>query len=341
LGLCGSSRAAADPILREPATTAEVSAVYGLGDVAWFPDVGRLDADEPELMLARVGMAARSPCWPIGFAVRVDLAETRRLDHDDLDRHPLAMTDALVDDLYALWAPRVWAELRLGRQPVPFSRFRHLERALLVGGVPPFLIDRIAPERRWGASFHGDLGALAYAAGAYADGPKVEQRPAEEDPADPSTGGRAAFAAHVEWTPRAPIHHASAPSPERDPWRPVPRVSAGAGALVRLREPDRGTRTDLSLSGQGTWRRAATLVELILSIDGGQVALAAAGEASLLVTEGALVFARGDHDIEIDRWTAGGGVTWFVSQDRRTALTVFGFAHADDEGFIAGLEAAR
>ncbi|HUS67475.1 MAG TPA: hypothetical protein VMZ28_23220, partial [Kofleriaceae bacterium] len=274
--------AQADPILREAETTAEVSALVALDDVPYAPDVRRMAEGDLELALARIGMVAWSPCWPIGLAARADLAEAARLDGEDFERHPVAASDALVDDLYLVWAPRVWAEVRVGRQPVPFSRFRQLDRMQLTGGSVPFLIDRVAPERRWGASFHGDLGAMAYAAGAYADGPRVEQRPAEEDPGDPSTGGRAALAAHVEWTPRAPVRHGSLPSPRSDPWRPVPRVSAGAGALVRLRDPERGTRTDLSASGIGTWGPAATMIELVLSVDGGQVALSAAGEASLL-----------------------------------------------------------
>ena len=331
-----TSPAAADPILREAETNAEVSALAALGDVAYAPDVRRMDEGSLELALARAGFVAWSCRWPIGLAARVDLAEAGRLDEEDFERHPVAASDALVDDLYAVWAPRVWAEVRLGRQPVPFSRFRQLDRMQLLGGSVPFLIDRVAPERRWGASFHGDLGAMAYAAGAYADGPTVEQRPAEEDPADPSTGGRAALAAHVEWTPRAPVRSGDLPSPVSDPWRPVPRVSAGAGALVRLREPERGTRTDLSASGIGTWGPAAAMLELVLSVDGGQVALSAAGEASVLVTRRALLYARADRDIEIEAWTAGGGAAWFIAEHRRTALQLFAW----DDGVILELRAA-
>ncbi|HUS65376.1 MAG TPA: hypothetical protein VMZ28_12575, partial [Kofleriaceae bacterium] len=101
-------------------------------------------------------------------------------------------------------------------------------------------------------------------------------------------------------------------------------------------DPERGTRTDLSASGIGTWGPAATMIELVLSVDGGQVALSAAGEASLLVTERALLYARADRDIEIEEWTAGGGVAWFIAEHRRTAMSLFAW----DDGVIVELRAA-
>ncbi len=349
----------------ELALVAEMSALGVLGDDrrTIFPDAGDLEGGEPELALMRVGLIGWSGCQPLGFALRADLAEGLRLDREDFSYHPLAAGDALVDDLYGAWTPRVWAQIWLGRQPVPFSRFRQVEHALLTGGAVPFVVDRIAPERRWGAAFHGDLGALAYAAGAYADGGVFEEAPSREErvPADapevdadgvplplhdPSTGGRLALAAHLEWTPRAPMGPGPLASPPQDPWSPVPRVSAGTGALVRVRE-DGDSRVDLSMNGAGKWRALSALVELILSIDGGQVALAAAGEAGFLATERFQVFLRADDDIEVEWWTVGGGAGWFVTADRWNKVTFFGWVRrkedtpgADADGVIVQLQAA-
>lgn len=350
----------------ELALVAEMSALGVLGDDrrTIFPDAGDLEGGEPELALMRVGLVGWSGCQPLGFAVRADLAEGLRLDREDFSYHPLAASDALVDDLYGAWTPRVWAQVWLGRQPVPFSRFRQSEHALSTSGAVPFVVDRVAPERRWGAAFHGDLGALAYAAGVYADGAVFEEAPSREERVpddapevddngvplplhDPSTGGRVAVAAHAEWTPRAPMGPGPLASPEKDPWYPVPRVSAGAGALVRLRE-EGGDRVDLSMDGSGKWRQLSALVELILSIDGGQVALAAAGEAGFLVTDRFHVFLRADDDIEVEWWTVGGGAGWFVTADRWNKVTFFGWVRrkqddvgeADADGVIVQLQAA-
>jgi hypothetical protein len=349
----------------ELALVVEMSALAVLGDDrrTIFPDAGDLEGGEPELAVMRVGLVGWSGCQPFGFALRADLAEALRLDREDFTYHPLAAGDALVDDLYGAWSPRAWAQLWLGRQPVPFSRFRHLEHALLTGGAAPFVVDRIAPERRWGAAFHGDLGALAYATGVYADGGVFEEAPSREERVpedapevdadgvplplhDPSTGGRVAIALHAEWTPRAPMGPGPLASPSSDPWYPVPRVSAGAGALVRLREHG-GDRADLSMNGAGKWRGLSSLLELILSIDGGQVALAAAGEAGFLATDRFHVFVRADDDIELEWWTVGGGAGWFVTADRWNKVTFFGWvrrkqgaAGADADGVIVQLQAA-
>lgn len=350
----------------ELALVAEMSALGVLGDDrrTIFPDAGDLEGGEPELAVMRVGLVGWSGCRPFAFALRADLAEGLRLDREDFEVHPLAAGSALVDDLYGAWTPRIWGQVWLGRQPVPFSRFRQHEHSLLTGGAVPFVVDRIAPERRWGAALHGDLGSLAYAGGLYADGALFEQAPSREERVpedapevneegvplplpDPSTGGRVAAAAHVEWTPRAPIGPGPLGSPQADPWYAVPRVSAGAGALVRLREPERGNRVDLSMSGTGKWRGLSALVELILSIDSGQVALAAAGEAGFLATDRFHVFTRADYDIEVEWWTAGGGAGWFVTADRWNKVSLFAWIRREKEdtgpdadGVIVQLQAA-
>jgi hypothetical protein len=347
----------------EVALVVEMSAlgVLGAERVTIFPEVGLLDGGEPELALMRVGLVGWSGCAPVGFAVRADAAEGLRLDRDDFDAAPAAAIDRVIDDAYGVWIARPWAQLYAGRQPVVFSRFRQAEHALLAGGSPPFLIDRVAPDRRWGAAFHGDLGSIAYATGVYADADRLEMRPPppqemppgtppplEPEPLpDPSAGGRTAVAAHVEWTPRAPMGPGSAPSPRSDPWHDTPRASAGAGALWRWRESGLGSRYDLSLSGAGKYRFASALAELILSIDGGQVALAGAAEVDLLATENLLLFARADYDIEVDWWTVGPGATWFVTRDRWNKVSIFGWVRRegddrgpDGDGVIVQLQAA-
>jgi hypothetical protein len=352
----------------ELALVAEMSAlgVLGAERTTIFPEIGELEGGEPELAVMRVGLVGWSACAPLGFALRADVAEGLRLDEDDFRSRPTASIDRIVDDAYGVWIPRSWAQLWLGRQPVVFSRFRHQEHALLQGGAPPFLVDRVAPDRRWGAAFHGDVGSMAYAAGVYADADRLELRPPvvdddmmpvppdeEVDPGvaplpDPSSGGRTAVAAHVEWTPRAPMGPGSAASPRTDPWFDTPRASVGAGVLWRWRRPERGgNRVDLSLSGGGKYRAYAALAELILSVDEGRVALAAAGEASWLATDRLLLFARADYDIEVDFWTVGPGATWFVTRDRWNKVSIFGWVRREGEdqgpdadGVIVQLQAA-
>jgi hypothetical protein len=349
----------------ELALIGEMSALGVIDAERWtiFSGTGALTAGEPELALTRVGLVGWSGCRPIGFAVRADLSEGLRIDREDFEAHPLATSSALVDDAYAVWTPESWAQVQVGRQPVPFSRFRHMELGLATGGGVPFVIDRVAPERRWGAAFHGDAGGMAWAAGAYTDGGRFElgaareeDRPAGEelDDAgeplplpDPSTGGRAAFAAHLEWTPRAPMGPGPLASPRQDPWFASPRVSAGVGALVRLREPGRDHRVDLSASGGGKLFGLSTLIELILSIDGDLVALAAAGEVGYLATDRLHLFARADHDVEVSWWTAGGGAAWFVTADRWNKVSLFAWVRRevedvgdDADGLILQLQAA-
>ncbi|HLU68180.1 MAG TPA: hypothetical protein VKZ63_17975 [Kofleriaceae bacterium] len=350
----------------ELALVGEVSALAVLGAerLTIFPDVDDVSGGEPELALARIGLVGWSGCRPVGFAVRLDLAEGLRLDGDELEEEPLASAGAMVDDLYLAWTPRSWAQVWVGRQPVPFSRFRQVEHALLTGGAVPFVIDRVAPERRWGAAVHGDLGALAYALGGYADGGAFELRPARQERApepemdpdavpgpeprpDPSAGGRAALAAHVEWTPRAPMGPGPVASPREDPWYDTPRASAGAGVLWRLRDGELGNRVDLTLSGAGKWRGLSALLELILTVDGDLVALAAAGEAGYLATDRLHLFVRGDHDIEAGWWTAGAGAAWFVTADRWNKVSLLGWLRRqtdddgpDADGVIVQLQAA-
>ena len=327
--------------------------VLGAERTTVFPEVGPLEGGEPALARMRVGLVGWSGWAPFGFSLRADLAEGLRLDQDDFEAAPVAAADRILDDAYGAWIARAWAQLWVGRQPVVFSRFRHGEEALETGSAEPFLVDRVAPDRRWGVAFHGDLGSIAYAAGLYADPDWLELRPSvsgdgEMPPAppvppvpslddvvplpDPSAGGRTAVAAHVEWTPRAPMGPGSAPSPSDDPWYETARASAGAGVLWRWREA--GQRVDLSLSGGGKLKAVAALAELILSVDGEQVALGGAAEVSVLAGDRFLVFVRGDYDGEVDWWTAGPGATYFATRDRWNRVSIFGWVRrqGNDEG---------
>jgi hypothetical protein len=345
----------------EVALIAEMSALAVLGAerITIYPDVGELEGGQPEMAVMRVGLIGWSGCVPFGFALRADLAEALRLDKDDFERAPVAAGSRLLDDAYVAWFARAWAQIWAGRQPVVFSRFRQVEHALLTGGATPFVVDRIAPERRWGAALHGDLGSIAYAAGVYADSDRLELRApvVEELPPgmdlgpealpDPSAGGRSAVAAHVEWTPRAPMGPGSAATPSSDPWYDTPRASAGAGVLWRWREAGLGHRVDLSLSGGGKYRAASALAELILSIDGGQVALAGAAEVGMLAGDRFQFFARADYDIEVEWWSIGPGATYFATRDRWNKISMFGWVRRKGEdqgpnadGVIVQLQAA-
>jgi hypothetical protein len=321
--------------------------VLGASRAAALPEYGTIKGDRPELGLARVGLLGVHACQPLAFVVRADLGELARLETDQWRDRPLAAGDRVLDDAFIWWRPAIWFGLLGGRQKVPFSRFRQVDEALLTTGVEPFVIDRVTPQRRWGLTAAGDLGAVGWAAGAYADTARLELR--GDDPMtpfveDPSLGGRAMVAAHLEWTPRAPIGRDHQPTPHSDPWWHTVRVSAGAGVLWRARAG--GDRVDLSLSGQAKYERLAAITELILSSDGGDLTVDAAAEAGLLVTDRVLLFARADTDVALEQKAGGGGMAWFVTPDRRNKVTFYGWArrrHAGDprgDGAVAELQAA-
>ena len=338
-------RVVADPILTLPAVgRGELVGSGGapgslavLGDIdaigvassdrlSSLPDFGAIDAIEPDLGRLRTGLIGRHPRWPLAFLWRVDWSESLRLDRDQLGDETVAVVDALVDDASVWWTPRAWAGLVAGRSKVPFSRFRHLDRALLSGAALPFVIDRLTPDRRWGITGLGDLGALSYAAGAYADYDSLELR----EPLDPSARGRLALAAHVEWTPRAPIGSDHRATPASDPWREVWRASLGAGVLYRRRAAERGDRLDLAVSSQLKLGRYAAIFEGIASVDD-DVSLSGAAEASVMLGRRVVAFMRGDVDIGVDLWTAGGGVSYLVTGDRRNVVSLMGWVRRERE----------
>ena len=325
---------------------ANLLGVLGTDARSTYPEVEGIVGNEPELGTARLGLIGRGSIG--AWIVRVDASEAMRVDLDDVEDEPLAAIDRFIDDASVWWTPSVWANVVLGRQKLPFSRFRHADRALVTAGAPPFIVDQIAPDRRWGAAFHGDLGALGYAAGADADLDALEMRGGY---ADPSRNGRVVVAGHVEWTPRAPLGGDHVATPSSDPWFNTWRPSGGLGFAWRGRGNDRGNRLDASLNAQTKWRHLAAIAELILTADGGhRTRLSAAGEASALITDRALIFTRGELEFEygtgVDTLSVGGGASWFVTPDRRNKLTFYGFIRRDTnrgphrDGVIVQLQAS-
>ncbi len=299
--------------------------VLGADAMATLPELGGLG--EPALLArARVGLLGVHAVLPLAVLVRVNLAEATRLPDGAFDDEPAAAVDRLVNDAAIWWRPAVWANTVVGRQKVPFSRFRQVDADLLEAGVVPFLVNRVAPDRRWGLTTLGDLGALAYAAGAFADTDDLEPRAAD----DPSSGGIALLAAHVESTPRAPMGRDFLATPTTDPWWGTARVSVGLGALYRVRYG--ADRLDLSLSTQLVYQNWSVAGELLVGTGGGTATLGVTGEGSVLVTDEVALFTRGERDPEAGRWSAGGGAAFFVTRDRRNKVSLYGWLRRATEG---------
>lgn len=355
--------AAADPILvlppagrgrltsvdADPALLAVVGDLSGIGivgadEMTNLPGYGGIAGNRPELGRARLGVVAVHGRVPLAAVLRVDFSEALRADFaTDFDR-PIAGVDRFIDDAQVWFRPAVWTDLVAGRQKVPFSRFRQLDAALLTAGVVPFVIDRIAPDRRWGVAVHGDLGALSYAAGAFEDHDALEPRIAA---ADPSSGGRGLIATHVEWTPRAPIGADHLPTPTSDPWYGTTRVSLGVGFLYRTTTDTGSQRFDIAMSGQIQRGRFAGLAELIIAKHGSEVLADIASEASVAITDRVMAFARGDTDAHQQLWSSGLGMSYFVTADRRNRVSVYGWVRreteasgGDRDGVIAQLQAS-
>ena len=121
----------------------------------------------PPLWMAR----SRAGVWgelrtaPLEAMLRFDLAEL----HDAREGTALAGLSRTLDELYVRWKPARAAELQIGRGKVPFGKQRQFEEADDPFGLAPFVVTEATPDRRWGATFLGDLGSLAYAAGVYTD----------------------------------------------------------------------------------------------------------------------------------------------------------------------------
>lgn len=338
----------------------DILAILGAERTTTYPDMGAIAGGEPELAVARIGVLAT--LGATSFFARVDTSEALRVDLDLLKRRPVATVDAFIDDAAIWWMPRRWVEVTGGRVKVPFSRFRQLERATLTTGAVPFAIDRVAPDRRWGVTVHGDLGSMSYAAGAYADADGLELRAGEklgsssmapEDPPgdgssdssdDPSADGRSIAALHVGWSPRAPIGSDHIATPPSDPWFDTVRPAAGLGIMWR----NRGgvDRFDAALSGQLKFRRFAVIAEVLGYLEGDELGVSVAGEASTLITDRAMLFAQAEYDGELGLRTAGGGVGFFATTDRRNKISLVAWVRRDPgsavkrDGAVVHIQAA-
>ncbi len=370
--------AAADPILRLPAVgkkgvlsgtrgegpwTAlliQVDAIAALGVDAQtvFPEVGVLDGGSTKLAIMRLGFVG-AMAERVDYLVRADLAD---LVNEDQQTEDLSIIPSeIFDDALVWWRAHPAFELVVGRGKVPFTRYRQWDRSELTAAAVPFAIERMAPDRRWGATVLGDLGAMSYAGGAYADTDEIEPRHVVAvgnmlRTVDPSAGGSALLAFHVEWTPRAPIGVDSGllATPRADPWFDTVKVSAGMGTAVRLR--DAGTRVDLALDGNLKWKRLSAAAETVLAVESDVIEWAVAIEAGAMPNDVSLVFVRAEIENCFDRvddpacrdgfhssdgrgdalWTVGGGATWFVTKDRRSKATFVGWLRRDDDGDVDG-----
>jgi hypothetical protein len=301
------------------------------GFVGWLQSCG---CPEPEAV-RRPRQRSEQPCAPWVFVARADLAEFTR---PFFDRPVLATVSAVIDDLYVRWTPSRAASLLVGRVPVVWSKTRQWDEATDPVGAPPFLIDRIAPDRRWGLTFVGDLGAMSYAAGAHEDLDELEPRPRPEDA---STGGQLAVSGQAEWTPFGPMRRPETPgawwplpSPRADPWYAVPRLSLGLGTLWR-RDEAGDSRVDVSFSAQSKWRWTALLAEAVISAEGDDTEVGGHGGVVLTPIDRMALTGRVEWDPGAGaegRWTLLGGITWYQSkEDRRNKLGLIGWVRRDVE----------
>lgn len=306
-------------LLAEVSILAVLSAARG----ATYPDADRIDAGVPELPLARAGVRGELAAFHLDGLARADFSQALRTDRAAFRDRPAAAVSALVDDAAVRWRPAGAIGFSLGRETPPFSRFRQVERAAQIGSAPPFVIDRVAPEARWGASAQGRRGSYAYAAGVYADGSGLELR----DPAaDPSRGGRAVIAARVSHSVRGPIGEPARPLPRQNPGHDQLRLELGGGALVRARDGERGHRVDGAASAHAAYRRVSATVEILAHGERGLRALAAAGDIGVLAGARGAIELRADVDPERGLWSAGAGATYWATANRRNAIALYGFA---------------
>jgi hypothetical protein len=355
--LAGAGAAAADPVFEPPVmgkarrggeqgaplwgffAEARLVGVLGADRLAVYPDRGLgLEVREPAAAAVRAGGVVWLAGGEVGVVLQADLAETVRppLGGERLwSREPGAFVGALVDDLYLLWRPARALELVVGRHRVAVSRYRMWDERDLPLGVP-FVIDRVMPDRRLGVTMHGDFGAFAYALGAWEDLDALEPRGGVGE--DPSLGGRLAAGGHLEWTPIAPMYGSNPvgavvgargplPTPRKDPWYATHRLSMGLGVLARM-DDDGVVRTDVSFGAGWKWRWLAADAEAVLEL--GTSDLGGWAEVHATPVDKVSLGVRGEWDPAAGgaghaAGTAGGGVMWHASEDRRSRIGVWGW----------------
>ncbi len=304
---------------------------------AW-PDRQRgIEVNRPEIVAGRIGGVLHLANAPLSFVARADLAE---LTQPRWGGYRIgAKVDAIADDLYVLWRP--WRALRLviGRARVPWSKLRQYEEVDLPAASVPFTVDRLAPDRRTGVMLHGDLGALAYALGAYEDLDALEPRIVL---GDPSSDGQLLAVGHAEWTPIAPMMGSNPigkivgargprPTPRSDPWFDTARFSLGLGVMYR-RRADATNRVDGSISVQVKWSWLAVTTEALLARDGLRNQFAAWGQIEVTPDDRVSVYSRAEWDGgagAAGEWTVGGGATWHATANRRNGIGVLGWIRRD------------
>jgi hypothetical protein len=352
--LLASTAASADPIFEGPGRPrhvwsnddGELYLVYdGLvgvtigGDVEdpLAPDVAFQPEELPRLWIARLraGLWGELTTAPLAAMFRVDVAELSR----DGGRTDFASFSRIVDELFVRWRPARAAELQVGRGKVPFGKQRQFEEMDDPFGLAPFLVSTLTPERRWGATFLGDLGSLAYATGVYADFTAIEPSGADK--------GAMLVAAHVEWTPVAPMTGSNPPgriagalgplpTPRTDPWFATVRPTLGLGALARI--PRKGSaELDASVSWLTKWRCLSLLAE-VLVLDLSDVALW--GEASITPVDWLSLSLRAEwQDEQRSAWAALNG---HFMKDRRYRLGLLAWTRdgvADTTSLLLVLQA--
>jgi hypothetical protein len=340
-----------DPVVAGLVLDVRLLGILGARRLSIWPDrqLG-LEPGDPVAAALRVGGVLHLADAPWSFVLQVDLAEALRPGFADepLWRRDLgAFSGALVDDAYVLWRPSRLANLVLGRARVPISKWRQYDERDLALGAVPFVVDRVTPDRRWGLSFYGDLGALAYAAGAWEDADALEPRAAEDDP---SRGGRYLASFQLEWTPIAPMMGSNPvgkvkgargplPTPRADPWFDTARFSVGLGALWRA-DAAGSQRIDGSASLQWKWRWLAAIGEaLVLDSKrlGGDVELAATPVDKISLHARAEWDPGEAHPVASGlpshaAWTAGAGIMWHATDDRRSRIGFYGWYRRVDLG---------
>ncbi len=328
-----------DPVVAGLVLDVRLLGVIGGHRLSLWPDreLG-LEPGQPLAAALRAGAVLHLVEAPWTFALQLDLAESLRPGRGGVapwQGAPGAFVGAVVDDAYVLWRPARAAQLVLGRARVPFSKWRQYDERDIALGAVPFVVDRVAPDRRWGLLLHGDLGQLAYAAGIWEDLDALEPRVASGDVAE---GGQLAGAAHVEWTPIAPIMgsnpvgkvtgaRGALPTPRADPWFATQRVSVGLGLLWRRSEAG-AQRYDFSIAVKWKWRWLAALGEALV-LDGAR--LGVHGELAITPVDRVSLHLRGEVDPGEAAggvgaaWTAGGGIMWHATADRRSRIGFYGW----------------
>lgn len=354
IGVFSVRHSGADPILVPPAPgrlswggaeagfivfalgEARILGVAGSRRLSGWPDRRlAIEGGNPALAAARAGAMVHFRCAPVSLVMQADLAELDRPELPDT----AVLVASLVDDAYLLWRPARPVWLYAGRHRVTWSKLRQFHELELPLGAVPLVIDRLAPDRRFGITLAGDLGSVSYTAGVWEDLDRLEPRYALDDP---SREGAVLASGHLEWTPRAPMSGSNppgrisggrgpAPTPRADPWFGTSRPSLGLGGLWR-RRTDGTTRLDLALALQWKWRGWSAVVEGLTATSAAAIEDSAHAELMFAPIDRVLLTGFGEWDggLGLDgTWTAGVGATAYATSDRKNKIAFVGWFRRD------------